>query len=346
MDLLKYIFYLKIFGGRINSTHEDLYENREICRNTGIYVKLYILWLGILLSCQQASENQENSQSQDTTTTDSLYLPVDFTPEEVFTSGIEGPAVYTNGMLYVVNYDYKGTIGQVDTEGNAGLFITLPEGSVGNAIRFDQSGYMYIADYPMHNVLRVDMSTQSLEVYVHETDMNQPNDLAITSTGMLFASDPSWADSTGQLWRIDTNRQVTLLESDMGTTNGIEVNPTEDRLYVNESVQRKVWVYDLSSSGELSNKRLFTQFEDFGLDGMRCDAQGNLYITRHGKGTIAIYSPNGEMVREIQLTGTKPSNIAFGGPDGKTCYITLQDRGSIETFRAEYPGRAWNMLNP
>ena len=74
-------------------------------------------------------------------------------------------------------------------------------------------------------------------------------------------------------------------------------------------------------------------FDDFGMDGMRCDVKGNLYITRHGKGTVVKVSPEGELLEEIVLKGKKPSNIAFGGPDGRTAYITLQDRGFIETFR-------------
>ena len=181
-------------------------------------------------------------------------------------------------------------------------------------------------------------------MYAHSDSMNQPNDLAIRSDNMLFASDPNWSESTGNLWRIDPSGEVIRLESDMGTTNGVEVSFDEKILYVNESVQRKVWAYDLSASGDISNKRLLIEFPDFGMDGMRCDNQGNLYITRHGKGTVAIISPKGKLIKEIQLTGEKPTNIAFGGADGKTCYVTLADRGCFETFQADFPGRAWIML--
>ena len=127
----------------------------------------------------------------------------------------------------------------------------------------------------------------------------------------------------------------------MGTTNGIEVSPDEKKLYVNESVQRKVWAYDLSDSGTIKNKRLLIEFPDFGMDGMRCDVDGNLYITRYGKGVVAKVSPKGELLKEIILLGKNPSNIAFGGSDGRTAYVTLQDHGNIETFRVEAPGREW-----
>jgi sugar lactone lactonase YvrE len=202
---------------------------------------------------------------------------------------------------------------------------------------------MYIADYTGHNVLQVDIKTKEVSVYAHNDDMNQPNDIAITSKDVFFASDPDWKNSAGQIWKVGPDRKFVLLETDMGTTNGIEVSPDEKTLYVNESVQRNVWAYDLSEEGEISNKRLFAKMEDFGMDGMRCDIKGNLYITRHGKGTILILSPEGKMIKEVKLKGTKPSNIAFGGPEGKTCYITLQDRGFIETFKTEHPGRAFVM---
>ncbi len=275
--------------------------------------------------------------------TSALYQSTTFTSPGTFTAGIEGPAVDQTGMLYAVNYDTAGTIGIVNALGKTSLFISLPEGSIGNGIRFNAVGTMYVADYTRHNVLQVDRETRQVSVLAHEERMNQPNDLAITKTGILFASDPAWSESTGQLWRIDPDGTTTLLEADMGTTNEVEVSPEEDILYVNESVQRNVWAYDLSPEGAISNKRLVLQFDDFGMDGMRCDADGNLYITRHGKGTVAQVSPTGEVVREIQLTGKLPSNIAFGGHDGRTAYVTLQDRGCIETFRVAQPGRAWKI---
>ena len=75
---------------------------------------------------------------------------------------------------------------------------------------------------------------------------------------------------------------------------------------------------------------------------MRCDNQGNLYVTRYGKGTIVKLSSDGELLREIKLKGKKPSNLAFGGKDGKTIYVTLQDRSYIENFRVENAGRTFN----
>lgn len=263
----------------------------------------------------------------------------DLLPEHTFTNGIEGPASDKAGNLYAVNYAKEGTVGIVGTDGTPACFITLPKGSTGNGIRFNQNGDMLIADYTGHNILKVDMKTKEISVYAHEPKMNQPNDIAQAPNGNLYASDPDWPNKKGQLWLITPEGKVSLLESDMGTTNGIEVSPDGKTLYVGESAQLKVWAYDIRTDGTLTNKRLFYTFEGDGMDGMRCDIKGNLYICRYDKGTVVVLSPEGKLLREIRLKGKQPSNITFGGKDNKTCYITLQDRGCFEVFDAKYPGR-------
>ena len=191
-------------------------------------------------------------------------------------------------------------------------------------------------------MLRVDPATRAVSVFARLDGAHQPNDIAQAPDGTLYASDPDWANpDNGQLWRIDRDGRASLLETGMGTTNGIEVSPDGRRLYVNESVQRTVWVYDRGDDGALSSKRLLIRFDDHGMDGMRCDADGNLYIARYGAGVVAIVSPAGELLREVPLKGRKPTNLAFGGADGRQVFVTLQDRGAVETFRAHRPGREY-----
>lgn len=270
-----------------------------------------------------------------------VYEARDFTDENLFSENIEGPNVDKNGNLYVVNFQKDGTIGLVKINGEVELYVTLPEGSVANAIMFDKKWNMLLADWQGHNVLKVDAKTKAVSVYVHSELFNQPNDLCINKKGQLFASDPNWKEGTGKLWRIDGPNEATLLRGDMGTTNGIELSPNEKKLYVNESVQRKIWVFDVNSKGNIGDKKLFYQFDDFGMDGMKCDKLGNLYVTRHGKGTVAIISPEGKLIREVQMKGKLTSNITFGGPEGKTCFVTLQDRKCVEVFESEIAGKRY-----
>jgi len=269
-----------------------------------------------------------------------LFVTTPLTAEGSFTKGVEGPACDREGNIYAVNFERQKTVGKVTPDGHAELFLELPEGSTGNGIRFDRAGTMFIADYTGHNILRVDMATKAITVLAHNDAMNQPNDIAIAADGTLFASDPKWKDGTGQVWRITPDGKTEIVAADMGTTNGIEVSPDGRTLYVNESVQRNVWAFDITAKG-LENKRLIKKFDDHGFDGMRCDVDGNLYITRHGKGTVVKLSPKGEVLREIDVLGPSPTNICFGGPDGCTAYVTEVHGRRIVQFRVDRPGLEW-----
>ena len=299
---------------------------------------IYGLGTSFLLPAVTSFASQENDEK--------LFESVEFTSPGSFTSGVEGPACDRDGNLYAVNFDHQGTIGRISPNGEADIFVELPPGSTGNGIRFDQNGNtMYIADYTNHNVLAIDMNSKEITVFAHEPAMKQPNDLAIMSNGILFGSDPNWSRGTGSIWRFDRDGITTKLDDMDSTTNGIEVSPENDTLYVNTSGSKSVWAYDLDDYGDISNKRLLIKFSDYGTDGMRCDIEGNIYVARYGKGVIAVISPEGDLIREIETIGKNPSNIAFGGEDGKTCYVTLADRGNIETFRNDVAGRSWHLFN-
>jgi len=272
-----------------------------------------------------------------------LFVARALTSEGEFTAGIEGPACDADGNIFAVNFSKQQTIGRVTPAGKGEAFVTLSNGSTGNGIRFDRQGHFFVADYVNHNVLRVDLKTRGVSVFAHEDQMNQPNDLAISPDGTLFASDPNWGKSTGQIWRIDTNGKTSLVASKLGTTNGIEVSPDGKTLYVNESAQRNVWAFDISRSGTLGPKKLIRRFDDFGFDGMRCDVDGNLYITRYGKGTVVKMTPAGKTLREVDVLGGKPSNICFGGPDGRTAYVTEVEHTRLVEFRVDRPGLAWKL---
>ena len=200
---------------------------------------------------------------------------------------------------------------------------------------------MYVADYVGHNVLRIEMQTRKISVFAHNDAMNQPNDLAIAPNGVIYASDPNWEKNTGQLWMIDRDGKTHQVASDMGTTNGIEVSPDGKTLYVNESAQRNVWSFPIESDGTLGKKHLLKQYPDHGFDGMRSDVDGNLDLTRYGKGTVSVLSPEGKELREIDVLGKQPSNLCFGGPDGRTVYVTEVEQTRLVQFRVDKPGLAW-----
>ncbi|WFR81049.1 SMP-30/gluconolactonase/LRE family protein [Janthinobacterium rivuli] len=272
---------------------------------------------------------------------ETLFLATTLTPAHSFTKGIEGPAVDADGNIYAVNFARQQTIGKVSPGGTGEVYLTLPGTSIANGIRFGSRGQMYLADYMEHTIYLVDPATRALTIHAREPRMTQPNDIAITADDVLYASDPNWKENTGRVWRIAQDGTVTLALDTMGTANGIEVSPDGKILYVNESVQRNIWMYDIAADGSLSGKRLLIKFDDFGMDGMRVDIDGNLYVTRYGKGTVVKLSPQGRILREISVPGAKPSNITFGGPDGRTAYVTEVVQGRLLQFRVDRPGLEW-----
>lgn len=289
-------------------------------------VRIACIWVGLIAAGFQ--------------TQPPLHQARDFTAENIFSQNIEGPCFDAAGNLFVVNFQRDGTVGRVDENGNAALFVTLPYKSIANAIVFNSKGEMLLADWIGHNVLKVNMKTKGVSVLAHQ-GFNQPNDLVINRRDQVFASDPDWKKGTGRIWRVEPDGKAEVVWDNLGTTNGIELNPDETILYVNESAQRKIWTFEVDKKGNLSHPKLFHEFADFGLDGMKCDVRGNLYVARYDKGTIAVLSPDGKLVREIALKGKKPSNLVFGGAGGKAVYVTLQDRKGMEYFWNDVPGRAY-----
>src|SRR5688572_25505025 len=107
------------------------------------------------------------------------YVASDLTGENLFSTNIEGPNVDKDGNLFVVNFQKDGTIGKVGSDGSVELFVTLPYGSIANAIMFNEEWDMYLADFKGHNVLKVNTKTRKVSVYCHNGGFNQPNDLTI-----------------------------------------------------------------------------------------------------------------------------------------------------------------------
>ena len=297
--------------------------------------------LFILASIALAGHAAAPAAAQET-----LHVVTPLTAPGSFTAGIEGPAVDADGNVYAVNFARQQTIGRVTPSGAAEVFVTLPGASIGNGIRFGRDGAMYVADYIEHTVYRIDPVTRAISVHAREAAMTQPNDLAVGADGVLYASDPHWKNRTGRVWRIARDGSVTLAAPDMGTANGIEVSPDGRTLYVGESEQRIIWAFSIGADGALGGKRRFATFPDFSMDGMRADVDGNLYVTRIGKGTVVKLDARGRQLAEIALPGKKPSNIAFGGPDGRTAYVTEVENGQLLQFRVARPGLEWQRQRP
>lgn len=274
----------------------------------------------------------------------------DLLKEHAFTPGIEGPATDAAGYIYAVNFQREGTIGRVDPQtGTAEIWVdlrqTVSDSATANGLRFlnpkQGDSLLLVADYRGHNLIALDAQTGAVK-WIKNAPMSQPNDLAVAPNGTVYLSDPDWAKNRGRVWIYKPKGaeggagEITLLIDGLSATNGIEVSPLGDRLYVGLSNERKILSYDIAPDGTVQNRRDFFEFAQGGLDGMRTDVRGNLYATRYDAGAVAVISPQGRVIQTVTLKGKRPSNLTFSE---KMVLVTLADRGCFEVFEAPYAGR-------
>lgn len=285
------------------------------------YNRTLIVILVLLFGCQP---NQEIDSSKSSTINPLEIKSSPFT-DSVFTNGIEGPSVDNDGNIYLVNYKEEGTIGKVDTNGHVELFLKIPEGGIANGTRFLNDSILYTVDYIKHRLLSINVKTKDVQVLAENDSMNQPNDLTISKSGVVYMSDPNWKDSTGNIWKY-FNGHLSLAKSDLGTTNGIELD--EDDLYVNESLQKRLVRYKVQKDSTLKEQSIET-WETGGFDGMRFNNKGFLFIARYDAGHVLVLDKEGKELAKIVTMGAKPTNVCFS-PDERYIYITMQDKIWIE----------------
>lgn len=264
-----------------------------------------------------------------------------YTAINSFTSGVEGPAVDASGSVYACNYERSGTIGKVSAGGKAAVFAEIPAGGRSAGLQFDRTGALIALDYVNHLVHRVDAgSGEFLEVLTRNWTgpaFRQPNDLAIASDDAIYFTDPDWSSSTGGRVFLITpgvKRRTVLVADELHTPNGIAVSPDGRFVYVAQSREHNVLVFDRQLDGRLSNKRVFVNTADVAPsappDGVRCDKAGNVYVALHGAGRILGLSKDGRLLpNQIYTTGSKPTNLAIS-PDERTMFITEVEHGRLE----------------
>jgi signal peptidase len=127
----------------------------------------------------------------------------------------------------------------------------------------------------------------------------------------------------------------------MGATNGLDLSPDGKTLYVSESNKREIWRYRIDGSKLVDHKMIanFPINPNSEVDGLRTDVDGRIFLARLSAGKIAILMPDGTPVREVTTTTKGPNNLTFGGPDGRTVFVTQSVGKYVESFRTDRPGR-------
>lgn len=303
----------------------------------------------------------------------SLPLPPDV-PQTGVTSATslaftEGPACDAAGNLYFADI-IGNRIMRLSADGDCTVFREPSHRTNGQT--FDQQGRLYHCEGSEfgpgggRRVTRTDLTTGQYDVITERYDgvrYNSPNDICVDGLGRVYFTDPCYGDRSIMemaiegVYRIDLDGRVTriLEQPAVQRPNGIAVTQDCRRLYVIDSCpiaggNRKVWAFDLDAQGNPANQRLVYDFAPGrGGDGMRLDQQGNLLVAagilvpRYAEETadvppgIYTISPQGELLSRIPIHEDVLTNLAFGGPDGRTIYITAGKR--VFTTRVAVPGQ-------
>lgn len=295
----------------------------------------------------------------------------------------EGPVVLPDGSVVLVEIRAQ-RLTRVWPDGRKEVIAKIPGGPNGAAMGPDglcyicnnggfswapsQTGVIMpgapkASEYIGGSLQRVDLVTGHVETLfdrVGEHRLKGPNDLVFDRHGGLWFSDlgkrrPRDVD-VGAVYYMKPNA-TELLEAVVGMqpANGIGLSPDENTVYVAETPTARLWAFDLAAPGEIRPGPTIYRGEIgrpiAGLggyqmfDSLAVEASGNVCVATLISGCISVIAPDGKLIEQVETGDHVTTNIAFGGPELKTAYITLSGRGELVAMDWPRPGLPLNFLN-
>lgn len=237
----------------------------------------------------------------------------------------EGPVADASGHVYFTDIPNN----RIMKWDGAKLSIWRENSGAANGLRFDREGNLIVCEGGNRRVTRItpDRQVVVLADAYKGKKLNSPNDLCLDSKGGIYFTDPRYGNRKDLEQEVEAvyyippgGGAIVRVIEDLVRPNGIEL--FQDRLYVADHGGGKVYVYAVGPDGGLKDKREFCAVAS---DGLKCDAEGNLYTTTR-KG-VEVFSPDGKALRVIAIP-EPPANLCFFG---KTLFITA--RTSLYSFR-------------
>jgi D-xylonolactonase len=158
---------------------------------------------------------------------------------------------------------------------------------------------------------------------------NRFNDGHVDAQGLLWfgSMDDSEAEASGALYRFD-GAHVRTMDDGYIITNGPAVSPDGRTLYHTDTLDKRVYAFDLAPDGSLSNKRTFVEIVDGGYpDGMAVDVEGHVWVATFGGWRIDRFDAAGRKVGEVRFPCANVTKLAFGGEDLRTVYASTARKG-------------------
>jgi len=257
---------------------------------------------------------------------------------------LEGPSFDADGNLYVVDIPY-GRILRVSPQGE--FDVVAEYDGEPNGLKIHADGRIFIADHK-HGIMLLDPATGDVSAFLdrprHER-FKGCNDLFFAANGDMYFTDQGQTglhDPTGRLFRQRADGALEMVLDMVPSPNGLVTNLEETIVYLAVTRDNAVWRVPLMADGTATKVGVFIQLSGglAGPDGMALDEAGNLAVAHAGLGTVWLFSALGEPIARIRsCTGAMTTNVAYGGPDRKTLFITESETGTILAADMPVAGR-------
>jgi gluconolactonase len=210
-----------------------------------------------------------------------------------------------------------------------------------NGMTYDADLNLIVCEHATSSLVRErpDGRREVLASHFQGQELNSPNDVCVHSGGAIYFTDPWYGrmpvygvERPRQLgfqgvYRVPPGGGEPKLLVDrylFDQPNGLCFSPDERLLYVNDTVQALIRVFDVNAEGSLANPRVFasgirSELEPGVPDGMKSDQRGNVWVT--APGGIWVYSPEAQLLGKLRLPELV-ANLAWGGSDFRTLYLT------------------------
>ena len=248
-------------------------------------------------------------------------------------SFLEGPCFDRAGNLYVTDIPY-GRIMRVSPDAEWAVVAEYDGWPNGLAIHKD--GRIFIADHK-RGIMTLDAASGRVEPvleHVRRERFKGTNDLTFASNGDLYFTDQGQTglqDPSGRVYRLRASGEVDCLIDNVPSPNGLVLSKDEKTLFVAVTRANQIWRLPLHADGTTTKVGVFINMSGgSGPDGMALADDGSLVVAHVGLGAIWIFNKLGEpLCRVVSREDLSTTNVAFGGQDKKTLFITESDSGTI-----------------